>query len=571
MPAVMGTGSSFRLRGNFWLFGAIFFLYLFSTSRERPWGDATPVWEVADSIANAHNLHAKTRWPSALQNGKDGHLYGIAPVLQSAVHVPGAYLQHKVATIFPTYWQIAWRFTAHLAPTVLGALTCVLFFGLCRRLEMAPVAAAATTLALAFASSVWVYARYPYSEALQLFFFTGFFAKLLQVRREPTARQAALLGLWAGLLVNAKPVFLVSTLGAGLFLVWELRRNWRALLLVAAVTTASAAPLGFIYLFYNYLRWGSFLQTGYGVSVGTSGLATGAAGVRPIPLVGLWGMFLSPGKSIFLYSPPLFVALFAFHRFAKRFPYIVLAMVLTIVPNLYIHAQTLSWSGDYAWGPRYTVFALAILLLPAGFLVEQWLRTPTLLRRSVKMATLAGVFLSGAFVTYLGNAIYWDHFIRIDNEARQAWLGVPNNKGDGMSTAASQCSTCFETIYSLHWLPPFQHILGNYWLFSHVPDKDDWVKAEKDAPWRRYTSLQLNIKDSYGRARIDWWFVEYRNAFPVLAWFLVILLPAISALMLLLFFLEVRLGYTGRTTPDLSTAPQQASILPGTHAELERG
>ena len=244
----------FRVRGSYWLFGAVLFLYLFSTSRERPWGDATPVWEVADSIVHAHNLHAKTRWPSALPNGKDGHLYGIAPLLQSLVHVPGAYLQRKISKAFPQYWQICWRFTAHLASTLLGTFTCVLFFGICRRLRMRPLPAALTTLALAFATSVWVYSRYPYSEALQLFCFTGFFGKLLDVREDPTWRQAVLLGVWAGLLVNAKPVFLLSGIGAGLFLMWELRRNWRALVLVALVSVAAAFPFGAAYLYYNYVR-----------------------------------------------------------------------------------------------------------------------------------------------------------------------------------------------------------------------------------------------------------------------------------------------------------------------------
>jgi hypothetical protein len=532
----------FRLRGSFWLFGAVFFMYLFSTSRERPWGDATPIWEVADSIAHNHNFHAKTRWPSTLPNGKDGHLYGIAPLFQSAILVPGAYIQRKITSVYPAYWQITWRLTSHLATTVLGTLTCVLFFGLCRRLKMDPVAAAGTTLALAFATSVWVYSRYPYSESLQLFCFTGFFAQMLIVREQPTARQAIWLGVWTGLLVNAKPVFLVSAIGAGLFLIWELRHNRRALLLVAATTIGGAAPFGLIYLSYNYLRWGSIFFTGYGVTISSTGLTASVGAVRPIPLVGLWGMFLSPGKSVFLYSPPLFVALFAFLRFAKRFRYIVLAMVLTILPNLYIHSQTLSWSGDYAWGPRYTVFALAIFLVPAGFLVEEWLATTSSIRRAIRIAVLAGVFLFGAFVTYVGNAIYWDHFIRIDNEASQAWLGVPNNTGDGVSTVRSPCSTCFETIYSLHWLPPFQHILGNYWLLSHLPNNDDWVTAEKDAPWRRYTNLQLNIKDSYARARVDWWFIDYRRTFPILTWTLAISLPALSALMILLFLLEVRLA-----------------------------
>jgi len=547
----------FRWRGRFWLFGTIAFLYLFSTSRERPWGDATPIWEVADSIGHAHNFYAKTCWPMALPNGKDGRLYGLAPLFQCLVHVPGAMLQRQLSKLFPAYWQIAWRFTSHLAPALLGTLACIMFFGLCRRLKMRPIPAAATTLALAFSTSVWVYSRYPYSETLQLLCFTGFFSKLLDVRERPTWREAVLLGVWTGLLVNAKPVFVLSGLGAALFLLWELRRNWRALALVGLVSLASAAPFGAVYLYYNYLRWGSIYSTGYGLAfagtaiAGASGggaaaaaaaaaAADSAVALHESPLVGLWGMFLSPGKSIFLYSPPLLVALFAFPRFFRRYRYVVLAMVLTIIPSLYVHAQMISWAGDYAWGPRYLTFALAVLMLPAGFLVEDWLTKLQGLRRLVGVSGLVLVLLSGAFVTYLGNAIYWDHYIRIQGEATQAWLGVPDNRGDGISTPTMPCPVCFETLYSLQWLPVFQHIIGNYWLLTHIPYGDDWVTAEKDAPWRRYTRLQLDIRKNYARARVDWWFVEYRSVFPVLAWTLVVGLPILSAAMLFLFLLEIR-------------------------------
>jgi hypothetical protein len=540
IPALMERAPAFPWYGQLWLFGAIFFLYLFSTSGARPWGDATPVWEVADNIAYAHNFHAATRWPMNLPNGKDGHLYGVAPLLQSLVHVPGAALQRLIAQKYPAYMQICWRFTCHLAPTVLGTLACLFFFGLCRRVEMQLFPAALTTLALAFATSLWVYSRYPYSETLQLCCFTGFFSKLLDVRIRPTWRQAAWLGLWAGLLVNAKPVFLVSGLGAGVFLIWELRRNWRTLVLVALVSTAAATPLAAMYLYYNYARWGSITSTGYGVAITitTSGIAA-LPGVHEHALVGLWGMFLSPGKSIFLYSPPLLVALLGFLRFAKNFRHVVLAMALTILPGLYVHAQMISWAGDYAWGPRYMIFALGVFLLPAGFVVQACLNQVHKLRRYLGVAALSGVLLGGVLVTYLGNAIYWDHFIRIQNEATRFWLGIPNNGGDGSSTQAIPCPVCFETISQLQWLPPFQHIVGNYWLLTHLPYDHDWVRAEEDAPWRRYTNLQVNIKESYARASVDWWFLGFRKAFPVLSWSLAIFLPIASAVMLVLFLLEV--------------------------------
>jgi hypothetical protein len=239
------------------------------------------------------------------------------------------------------------------------------------------------------------------------------------------------------------------------------------------------------------------------------------------------------------------LAALGFLRFFKRFRYIVLAMVLTAFPGLYLHAQMISWAGDYAWGPRYMTFALAVLLLPAGFLFQDLLDKASSLRRWLGIAFFSAVFISGVLVTYLGNAIYWDHFIRIETEATQFWLGMPNQKGDGVSTPGLPCPVCFETIYSLQWLPPFQHIVGNYWLLSHLPKNDSWMVAEKDAPWRRYTNLSLDIHEGYARARVDWWFIEYRHTFPALAWTLVIGLPILSALMLLLFLLEIRRAMRG--------------------------
>ena len=438
-----------------------------------------------------------------------------------------------------------------------------MLFGLCRQLGMAPIPAAATALAFAWCTSVWVYARYPYSETLQLVCFTGFFAKLLDCRQRPTWRQATLLGLWAGLLVNAKPVFLLSGLGGGLFLAWELRRNRRALALIAAASLATSAPLGAIYLYYNYLRWNGIFATGYGIAFAGTGMSTPVGILHESPLVGLYGMFMSPGKSIFLYSPPLLLTLYALPRFIRRLRHVALAMLLTVLPGLYVHAQMISWAGDFAWGPRYLTFALGVLLLPAGFLLEDWLRIGPRLHRGVALAACTLVCAAGAGVTYLGNAIYWDHYIRIEEEAAQFWLGTPNNRGDGISTPNMPCPVCFETIYSLQWLPPFQHIVGNYWLLPHLTNNDNWMVAERDAPWRRYTNLQIDIHKSYARARVDWWFVEYRHTFPRLAWTLVIGLPTLSLLMLILFLVRSRARVTRATSRARSDPASRGGGLHG--------
>jgi len=60
------------------------------------------------------------------------------------------------------------------------------------------------------------------------------------------------------------------------------------------------------------------------------------------------------------------------------------------------------------------------------------------------------------------------------------------------------------------------------------------------------------------RARADWWFIDYRRTFPILTWTLAISLPALSALMILLFLLEVRLARTKWAAENLlAVAPVQ--------------
>jgi len=113
----------------------------------------------------------------------------------------------------------------------------------------------------------------------------------------------------------------------------------------------------------------------------------------------------------------------------------------------------------------------------------------------------------------VGNAFFWDHWIRISAEARSRWLGLPNRAGAIIPDHGGMCDACFEDTHQLHWLPQFQPIRGHFWMLRHVTAGHDWVRAEKDAPWHPETSLRLDIRSTYERVRvgprIDWWVMEY--------------------------------------------------------------
>jgi hypothetical protein len=122
---------------------------------------------------------------------------------------------------------------------------------------------------------------------------------------------------------------------------------------------------------------------------------------------------------------------------------------------------------------------------------------------------LATLLALGIFVQVLGSAFYWDLWIRIGFNASEKWLGKPNMSGSPLMVLGVGCGSCFEQMYALNWLPPFQPIVGHWWLMKHVPFGDDWVKAEADAPWHTYTKLRLDIHEFYPVGRTDWWMIDY--------------------------------------------------------------
>ncbi len=469
-------------------------LYLFTASRSVPFGDATPMWEAAEGLVRHFSFAIETRWPVNAPAGRGGHYYPVAALLACLVHVPGALLQMLLNQILPGRVNPGLVFTSQLGPLVLGALAPVLFFRLLKQLGYDLRQAAVSTLLLGAGTSVWVYAHRPYSEILQVVCFIIFLGALLRAAETPTQRSFLRLGFAAALLVNSKNVYAACLPGAGLYLFLRFRPD-RQLIIRALLWSGVGFLPGVVALAaYNYVRWGSIMASGYGA------VTTGFW--RENILVGLWGQFLSPGKSVFLYSPPLILALFGIRRLVMRRPNVALAIALTVGPVILLYARYVFWSGDWAWGPRYLVFALPALLLPVAELFGADASHPGRSRRSLSIA-LGAACLTGGAVQVLGNAYHWSDFTNVSIEAQHAWLGRPNVAGTPL--APDPCFSCFEHLYPIQWLPTMQPIAGHWWLLRHQIAGDPWRVAEADAPWKRYTSLTLDIHKSYDAVEFDWW------------------------------------------------------------------
>ena len=480
---------------------AVFGCYLLTSSREPAWGDAHPMWEVAERLVAGEGIAIKTRWPEDLPLGRDGKIYGITPIGPPLVLVPGAAITALAHRFTPANEPLVRPLATHLAPAALGALAAVLFFLLLGDLGISARTASACTAILALATTTWVYAHYPYSEILQLACFIGLFRATLRTANDPSRREALWLGAWAGMLFDAKYVFALAIIGAAIVVGWALRGRREELKRVILWGAVSGGPFVILAASYNYARWGSITATGYGPYLDAF---FGGSVVD-----GAWGMLASPNKSALLYSPPLVLALLGAPAAFRAVPRLGIAMLALVLPTFLVYCTYRSWSGDYAWGPRFFVWMVPVLLVPMAWFIDRFGQLGRW-----KRGVVAAIVGAGICVQLLGCALYWDHFIRLAISAKNQWLGNPDRSGSYIKDRGrGHCDSCFEDTYEITWTPAFQPIRGQWWLIKSLARADDAKTAQADAPWRTYTTLDLDLAKDWGRTRLDWWvMVWWRDA-----------------------------------------------------------
>ena len=200
-----------------------------------------------------------------------------------------------------------------------------------------------TVLIAGLATTWWPYTKMDFSEPLVLTIV--FFGFLLMRFGYP---------FW-GMLIAA---FTLSIRGDSIALVaplviWYLLQN-RSLRAWVRMAVAILPSLLLIML-ANYVRYHSFFDRGYSEERFSNPL-----------LVGLYGILLSGGKSIFLFSPPLLLGVLGWKAFAARAQlrsdaWLFLGMCAA---QVLLFAKWWDWSGDDSWGVRFLIPGVLLLSIP---------------------------------------------------------------------------------------------------------------------------------------------------------------------------------------------------------------
>lgn len=268
------------------------------------------------------------------------------------------------------YWA---HLLVGLRNPLLGAWTAALLAATCLRLGVGRRQSWWVAMAYGLCTYAWPQARSCLSDVQATFFLFAAFHLLVRLRsREQLGRapgRGALLGL--GTLLTFAVLTRVALAPAALAIVaaaeielclGRARRTGRspgarrALLWVGLPILVGAI----VFAVTNHVRFGHWSDSGYALAV-QGGLFRGD------PRPGLAGLFLSPGRGLFVFAPLLLLAPIGFRRMRRRgerlgfwVPLVVLGVTVAVAAPLE------GWHGALTYGPRYLLPALPFLFLAVG-------------------------------------------------------------------------------------------------------------------------------------------------------------------------------------------------------------
>jgi hypothetical protein len=272
------------------------------------------------------------------------------------------------------------------------ALAAALALCIFLQLGIAPKISLMAAGILALATPLAVYSGWLFSEPVAAGLLLGAVAVLfawpqalpISVARALCAGALLATALWVRPThVIVVPVFLVA------LFVREREKGW-----AAAAALAAGAGAGVILLLWrNANLHGSPFDFGY-PSAAEGGKALNT--FQTPFTTGLLGFLVSPGKSIFLFSPPILLAMLGLPRLWRRDRGVAFVAAAAPIVYLLFFATYTQWEGGYCYGPRYLVPALALLGLGLGPALDR-------ASRGTRITAIA-VFIAGFFVQAVGSA-----------------------------------------------------------------------------------------------------------------------------------------------------------------------
>jgi hypothetical protein len=386
-----------------WLFlGLVLCLLLLTAGGHIVVGDEETMFRVTQNLAMGKGLavgreiltlpsqvnpsflpHSNLKLPTtSAVPGRDGELYSKYAIGQSLLAMP---LYWFGSTISAVLTADNLPDTARLFVSFLNAIALAgsawLLLRFAQALDLQCATSRWLALAFVFASMAWPYVKTFYPQPSVTFLLLWLTFASFRWQQQPSLRWEAAIGTAAAsiILFRLSEIVLLPLVSIYLLssaLPW--RRRQRSLLALLAGALVGLA----LTAWYNWYRFGSVLESGYHEITWNNP-----------PLLGLYGLLVSPGKGVLLYTPLLILALGAWPLFAHRQRREALLFAGLWLAVLALYAPYNFWSGGFNWGPRFLLPVLPYGLLPIGALLDSPGKSKRLARLVFLLLFAAGIGL----------------------------------------------------------------------------------------------------------------------------------------------------------------------------------
>ena len=342
-------------------------------------GDGFIEYEVARRMveSGAVDLPQHKGWRDArIQEGRGGRYFSWFGLGQSVLFVVTVAADKSVLWVTGLLPQ-SWRgpgffepfFFSKSANALVLAVTGVCIFTLLKDLGLSWTVSTMTCLLYAFGSTALVYSTQAFDISLSVLLLLAAFLCLFRAVDRGSPAYWISAGMLLGFSLLTRVTAIIFFIPAAAFILAAGPRPYfRGRIKAFVLLAAGILPFALLFLYYNHHRFGSFFYTGYDSETSRYGFTASLS--ESIP-----ALLLSPGRSIFVFSPILVLSLFGVPAFIRAGRAKALAVLLAALVNVLFFARWNWWATPLGWGLRYQLPAVALMFIPLGYcLEERWMR-----------------------------------------------------------------------------------------------------------------------------------------------------------------------------------------------------
>jgi hypothetical protein len=373
--------------------------------------DSEVVFRMGESIAMRGSFALERdleEWHAfGVAYGKDHKLYSIFGPLESIVLAPiikvadwinetGWYnkiipmltLSHFTEGGFYNYVQgvstkvprpHALRMLCAIYNILVSALGVFVFWKILLLLTKSIPASFLTSVIYALGTHVWPYAGTFFSEPLATLMILLSFLSLVKSEETSVTNQGLRgyrtvfwSGIWMGLAIAAHITAILYVPFFAFYFFWKAdneRTGFWQRVERAAVYIFGVFVLVFLLGLYNYVRFGSFLETGRTISA-LSGEIFGY-GVTVFPLLGMFGLLFGASKGLVFFMPVLVLSSVMWRSFYSANRKLFWVVFAAVAFRILFIASRSDWHAGFCTGARYLVMSIPFFLIPLAF----WLKS----------------------------------------------------------------------------------------------------------------------------------------------------------------------------------------------------